>query len=214
MIALAAASIALAAAPAQAGDTPYIRCAFEKAADLAKAGGKSAEKIGDEAVRLCAAAGGADSPSPSDDTRRRMHAAAVAMVNRRRGTDGLPADAPFRLPNPESAASVRSFDIPDEIAPAVIPYLQCLIASAGTPLYAEGRNRPIAPPKGIGKGSDCAAFRLQAAKNADRLLRENGNKSKAERRALIEATLAGLEDFQRAPAPQNLSPKSPENAQD
>jgi hypothetical protein len=100
---------------------------------------------------------------------------------------------------------VASVNIPDEIAPAIIPYVNCQIASAGVPVYADGRR--VAPPPGIVKGSDCGAMRRKAARNADRMLREQGMASRKARRALIDRTLAAMDAFQRAshfpPPPQN-----------
>ena len=51
------------------------------------------------------------------------------------------------VPGAELRVNAR-LDIPDEIAPAVVPYMQCLLASAGVPSYARGR--PLPPPPGIG----------------------------------------------------------------
>jgi hypothetical protein len=72
--------------------------------------------------------------------------------------------------------------IPDEIAPAVRPYMQCL-----------GAARP--------QGSGCRAERAKAAADSDRMLRRRGGRSKEARRALIEKTLAEVDAFHRAFAP-------------
>jgi hypothetical protein len=98
------------------------------------------------------------------------------------------------------AAVTRRLDIPDEIAPAIVPYMMCLSASAGTPVYTEGKKRLIPPPPGIGKGAGCSAQRARAAVDAEQLLRRRGGRNKKARRALIEKTLAEIDAFERAPA--------------
>ena len=172
----------------------------------------SADALAEEVVTACASAGGADMPRMTDVTEARVRAAAIAMINRKRGLDGEPADAPIRLPV-VGVAQVGRLDIPDEIAPAVVPYLQCLIASAGVPLYTAGREKLIAPPEGAAKGSDCERFREKAARDADVLLRRHGGKDKQQREATIDRTLMNIEDFQRASRQPPTSPEK-KNAQD
>jgi hypothetical protein len=182
-----------AAAPVQPADAPNIRCAFETAAAMAVESSDPPERVADRVVASCAAVGGPETPPMSDTGRLRIRAAAIAMVNRKRGTDGQPADAPIRIPTVES-----SLTIPDEIAPAVIPYFICLSASAGIPVLTEGGGRRIAPPPGLGKGSDCSEARKSAARNADGMLVRQGGRSPAQRRALIESTLEAIDAHQKA----------------
>jgi len=96
--------------------------------------------------------------------------------------------------------------IPDEIAPAVMPYLGCLLARDGV----EVRGRLDPRPAGVGPGADCTAFREGAARDADTLLRRIGGRSSAEREALIEQTLTSIEAF---PNPGATAPRSESNAQ-
>jgi hypothetical protein len=195
-----------AAAPVQPADAPNIRCAFETAAAMAVESSDPPERVADRVVASCAAVGGAETPPMSDAGRLRIRAAAIAMVNRKRGTDGQPADAPMRIPAVEG-----SLTIPDEIAPAVIPYAICLSASAGLPVFTEGGKRRIAPPPGIGKGSDCSEVRKAAARNADGMLLRRGGGSPAQRRAMIDSTLDAIEAHQKASSPR-VPPDEPHAA--
>jgi hypothetical protein len=208
MMAILPVIAALAAAPAQPDDAAHIRCAFEKAGELATSTAEPAETVAKRVLSACSAALG-----PVDEaTRMRIRAAAVAVVNRRRGVDGQAQDAPFRLPNLADVPTGR-FDVPDEIAPAIVPYMMCQAASAGVPVYTEGRKQLIAPPAGIGKGSGCSAARELAARRADLLLRRRGGMTKKARAQLIERTLAGADAFQRAselPPPPPPPPPSSE----
>jgi len=91
--------------------------------------------------------------------------------------------------------------LPDKIAPAVVPYMQCLLDSRGVRSTLDGR----AVPPLVAKGTDCSAQRKLGAQRADEMLRKAGGKSAEERRALIESTLTSLEDFiantTRSPTP-------------
>ena len=82
--------------------------------------------------------------------------------------------------------------IPDEIAPAVIPYMACLTAAKGSPL----RNGPGAPEALPGRykvGQDCSAVRAEASRNADRMLK--GKRSRKERADLVNSTLTSIDTF-------------------
>ena len=190
------AAVATVASPASAAEDVHMRCAFQTADTLALASEAPAESVADQVIAACSAEAPETAPPITDEMRRSMRAAAVAMVARRRGLDGQPADAPFRI-----AAPIGSLDIPDEIAPAVIPYLRCQLASAGHP--ERSGNRVVPPPKGIARGSDCTAFRERARDHADRLLRAQGGQNKAARKAFIEKALQDVDDFHRA------SPRTP-----
>jgi hypothetical protein len=196
MIAILPVLLALAAAPSQPDEAAKMRCAFEKAGELAVSTAEPAEAVAEQVVSACAG-----SPGTVDEaTRFRIRSAAVAVVNRRRGVGGQAQDAPFRLPNVSDLPGA-SLDIPDEIAPAIVPYVICKTASAGIPMYTEGRERLIAPPAGFVKGVDCTAVRRQAARNADRLLRDRGGMTRKARSELIERTLAGADAFHRSAVP-------------
>jgi hypothetical protein len=88
--------------------------------------------------------------------------------------------------------------IPDEIAPAVLPYLGCLMARDG--VQVRGRMDPR--PPGVGPGADCGPFRNRAAHEADLALTRLGGRSPEERARLIESTLASIDDFNRPHPPR------------
>jgi hypothetical protein len=81
--------------------------------------------------------------------------------------------------------------LPDEIAPAIVPYLQCLLDSRGVRSTRDGHDVPPV----VARGADCSAQRKLGAQRADEMLLQSGGKSADQRRALIESTLRSLEDF-------------------
>ena len=91
---------------------------------------------------------------------------------------------------PGTVTVQQSLTIPDEIAPAMIIYLNCLTSSQGVPLINE---RGEAMERVVPKGGDCTAHRKEAAVKADWMLREYTNSSRKERRQLIENTLNSLD---------------------
>jgi hypothetical protein len=103
-----------------------------------------------------------------------------------------PATGPAIGNGPPGTITVqRSLTIPDEIAPAMIIYLNCLTSSQGVPLINE---RGEAMERVVPKGGDCTAHRKEAADKADWMLREYTNRSRKERRQLIENTLDSLDE--------------------
>ena len=102
-----------------------------------------------------------------------------------------PATGPATASAPPETVTVQhSLTIPDEIAPAMIIYLNCLTSSQGVPLTNE---RGEAMKRVVPKGGDCTAHRKEAADKADWMLREYANRSRKERRQLIEKTLDSLD---------------------
>ena len=96
--------------------------------------------------------------------------------------------------------------IPDEIAPAVVPYMSCLYASRGIAISSNGvRERPV-----VAEGADCALHRERAARRAEGMLRDQGSGSRVERRAYVEAVLGRIEAFvveaERGRAPHSEDP--------
>ncbi|MCA1660504.1 MAG: hypothetical protein LC642_08235 [Verrucomicrobiaceae bacterium] len=104
------------------------------------------------------------------------------------GPAGEPSTALVRGPVLESRLVIE-----DDIAPAVMPYLGCLMARDG--VQVRGRYDPR--PQGVGPGADCTPFRERAEREADVLLRRIGGRSREERAALIEQTLSSIDDFQQ-----------------
>jgi hypothetical protein len=82
--------------------------------------------------------------------------------------------------------------IPDEIAPAVIPYMACLTAAKGSPLR-NGLDGPEALRGQYKVGQNCTEVRAEASRNADRMLK--GKRSKRERADLINSTLVSIDTF-------------------
>ena len=187
--------IALAAFSGVSGppaDQAYISCAFQRAGELATATSDPPEAVADTVVAACAEAGGEDA-SMSDATGYRVRAAAIAVVNRRRGLDGQPPDAPIRLSNITSTSQLARLDIPDEIAPAILPYLSCRMGSAGIPLRASRDGPELAPA--VGLGADCSASRAEVARRAETMLREQRRGSRSERRVYVERVLSNVDNF-------------------
>jgi hypothetical protein len=93
---------------------------------------------------------------------------------------------------------MASLTIPDEIAPAVLPYLDCLQARIDMRVYSEGKLVP--PPPGVTEGSDCRPTREHARQDADTMLKRLGGRGRGERAAFIERTLTSMDEFTKLPA--------------
>jgi hypothetical protein len=102
---------------------------------------------------------------------------------------------PVQVSGPQRIGQGR-LEIPDEIAPAIVPYLNCLAASRG--IAVRGSN---AGTTGIIVGSDCSSQRLLAAKQSDMLLKRSTRKTRKQRLAMIEATLEAADRFLKTTAP-------------
>ena len=185
-----------AAASAAPPDREQMACAFGKARELATSSVEAPDVLADKIVAECTAKP-PGAPEAGDAEKAGVRAAALAMINRKRGTDGQPPDAPLAIP---SFDTVEPFDIPDEIAPAIGSYVVCVNASRGVPMYDRSM-RLVEPPPGIGKGSDCTTVRKTAVRWADRLLRGRGGMGKRERRAFIFRAFADVDAFLGVAAP-------------
>jgi hypothetical protein len=93
----------------------------------------------------------------------------------------------------ERAAKVEthSLHVPDEVSPAVEPYLQCRLQSLGATINDKDGNK-VAPL--VEKGGDCSALRAKAATDADAMLVKAG-KAEADRTAMVQDTLKSIDDF-------------------
>gem|GEM_PF-6487366 len=99
--------------------------------------------------------------------------------------------------------------IPDEIGPAIAPYVRCRIASAGIEIRSS-MDGPVERPAAA-VGADCAQVRRQAAERAQQMLRNRRGGTEADRRALVERTLTSVDNFVPvSAAPQPAQPSSPE----
>ena len=185
--------LAASAVPSPPVDQADMSCAFQRAGELAIATSDAPEAVADRVADACAQATGADSPPMTDATRHRVRSAAIAVVNRRRGLDGQPPDAPIRLPNLTSTSQLARLDIPDEIAPAILPYMGCRLGSAGIPLRSSRDGPEVAPAVAV--GADCTASRGEAARRAEAMLRAQRRGSRSERLAFVERVLASVDEF-------------------
>lgn len=97
---------------------------------------------------------------------------------------------PVDSTEPAFRAPANALIIPNDIAPAVQPYLACLYGARG--IQVRGMDGS-AQPATIPVGTDCAPHRARASAHADRLLRNRGRGTTGERRAYIESVLAALD---------------------
>ena len=108
----------------------------------------------------------------------------------------LLADAPNQPPVIKSKVQAGSVTIPDEIAPAVVPYLFCLNNAVNEGIRKTGKGAD-AEQTGVIEGQAlqlCRPNRDTAAKNANMLMKRHNKKLKqADRTATIEAVLVNIE---------------------
>ena len=115
--------------------------------------------------------------------------------------------------DPKPQTSVRevplgTLNIPDEVAPAVLPYLECLYGSRGIQFRSrDGTPQSSATPR----GADCTAQRREAADHADRLLRNRSLGNASRRTEYVEIVLTRVDDFvsDAATPPRGVSPAAP-----
>jgi hypothetical protein len=110
-----------------------------------------------------------------------------------------PEAAPVVQRQTTSDHRVASLDVPDEIAPAVLPYLQCKLSSAGIEVRS-GRNGPVEPTTVL-RGADCSRLREQAVARGERMLRDQRRGTRTERLEFLERTLASIDRFAAASTP-------------
>ena len=114
------------------------------------------------------------------------------------------AQATSAPPVMERAVPMARLDIPDEIAPAVVPYMRCLMGSRGVP---EGRPGAARAPS-VAPGTDCAPVRATAARNAEAMLAAQHRGNPQERAAMIERALAGIDGFAAGFTPPATTPEN------
>jgi hypothetical protein len=123
--------------------------------------------------------------------REEAEAEALAAI---RAVKASGAPAPAAPPIERRGVVLGRLVIPDAIAPAVMPYLVCVGAKAGHPVYTDSGKRLAAPSPEAG---DCGALRAKAGRDADELLRRQGPGDEKARRSLIEKTLNDVDAFER-----------------
>jgi len=106
------------------------------------------------------------------------------------GILALPATPAAALKKADKTET-HSLHIPDEVAPAVEPYLQCRLQSLGATV--KGKDGKTAEPL-VEKGGDCLALRAKAATDADAMLVKAG-KGESDRTTMVKDTLKSIDDF-------------------
>jgi hypothetical protein len=137
---------------------------------------------------------------------------ALAAVRANHGV-AAPADTaanPAPSAPPAMARDVRlvSLDIPDEIAPAIVPYLRCVMASNGVQMRSAA-SEPQPPAAAV--GADCSATRAQSARRGEEMLGAQHRGSLKQRRAFVERALVGVDAFAaRSAGPPSLPEEEPD----
>ncbi|MBX3593451.1 MAG: hypothetical protein KF783_03145 [Sphingomonas sp.] len=101
------------------------------------------------------------------------------------------ADETVTVETPVTVTTATKLDIPDEIAPALFPYVSCRIASRGEELRQNG----VVVKPVVAKGADCSAARKRAAKDANGVLKQNSGQSASARGKIIADALAAIDAF-------------------
>src|SRR3954447_8989915 len=107
--------------------------------------------------------------------------------------------APEPMPIADTSADLH-FHAPDQIVPAVLPYLACLYASRGLPLL-NGTDRQSIASK-VGVRGDCSGARPQAEKEAIALLRDKADSSGGASATIVADTLSSMDTYVGALAAQ------------
>ena len=93
-----------------------------------------------------------------------------------------------------AALPVQTLHTPDEIAPAVLPYLACLYATRGLPLLRGTDGQPISGGT-PGPGNDCSAVRGHARDDALKLLQGKPMPSAGSPETFVENTLLEMDSY-------------------
>jgi len=96
-------------------------------------------------------------------------------------------------PTVSSDVPLGSITFPDEIAPAIMPYLDCLYDSHGVRRGPPGDSQTIPSPDLL--GADCGEARRHAASRAESILRTQNRGSTSQRRAYVERVLGRVDRF-------------------
>lgn len=92
----------------------------------------------------------------------------------------------------ETLATDPHFHAPDEVVPAVLPYLACLYATRGLPLLNGTEGQPIVSKTAI--GGDCSGVRQQAEKDALALLAKKPAAGASPER-IVADTLSSMDSY-------------------
>ena len=100
-------------------------------------------------------------------------------------------------------------EIPDEIAPALMPYMACQMRAAGAPIIKPGQPVPMGQQP---TGEDCTKVRETAARNAMTLLDRQHVDPPGGRQAFVAKALDDIDTFHvqmTALSSQGSGPKVP-----
>lgn len=124
------------------------------------------------------------------------------------------ASAPSAPPPPvlRREQAMARLVIPDQIAPAILPYLRCRLDSIGQPVYS-GTGGPRVQSS-VPVGADCSSARTEAARRAEQMLVEQRRGDAAERRAFIERALVDVDTFVSNAQPAMAPAQEKPNAED
>ena len=97
----------------------------------------------------------------------------------------------FELTKAAPKSEVHHLHVPDELDPAVDPYLWCRLQSLGATVSGKD-GKPVA--RMAEKGGDCSALRVKAATDANALLAKAGE-DPSTRSKKVDETLKSIDDF-------------------
>lgn len=103
-----------------------------------------------------------------------------------------------------AALPTESLHTPDQIAPAVLPYLACLYAARGLPLLRGTDGRPI--PTDSVNGGSCSGARDRARQEALKLLLDKQISDHVSPEKFVDQTLSSMDNYVASlPAPNARS---------
>ena len=101
----------------------------------------------------------------------------------------------------EARVSLGSIQIPDEISPAVVPYMLCMQSASGIPVYGMN-DQLLNDPE---NKTDCQPVREKAVADGVRMLRNQRlGRNKREREAYVEKVLLNIDEFTRTKTQEEL----------
>lgn len=92
-----------------------------------------------------------------------------------------------------TAMPVQSLHTPDQIAPAVLPYLACLFAARGLPLLRGTDGKPITTERPT--NGDCSTAKIHARREALKLLEGKELPKHASPEAFVDDTLFKMDSY-------------------
>ena len=107
----------------------------------------------------------------------------------------------IRVDDKQGAIRLNSLALPDEVSPAVFPYVLCLQSAAGIPMYGPDGELANSPDK----PSDCAGVRSKALVDGVKMLeRQNLMDNSTGRTRYVESVLADIDEFARPRTEEEL----------